>query len=198
MGSLNAWVNSYLTKGYHTETAGTAITEEIQGKNGFRTVLIGIDYLCAATAHTFYVMWPGALAGCRTTTSDATAKDQKVINVVASPTDPEGNAVAANDIVAYQLNSGVWEFNVVDSLDEKEITHDDDITVAFAAGNKYMVFGVAANGACAAIGMPANTQTNREGYLIQSPQLGDPLYLYDANGTNAGFLNYATFAYTNK
>jgi hypothetical protein len=198
MGSLNAWVNSYLTKGYHTESAATAITEEIQGKNGFRTVLIGIDYLCAATAHTMYIMWPGSLAGCRNTCDGAHLAAQKVIDVNTSPTDPEGNAVAASDIVAYQLPSGVWEYNTVASLATKEITHTNNLAAAVADDAKYMVFGVVANGACANIGLAASTNKNLDGFIIQAPFVGDPLYLSVTNATHAGFLNYATFAYINK
>ena len=198
MGTINAYVDGFLTKGYHTEAANTVIDEQIQGREGLRTVLIGLDYLAAATAHVLSIMWPGLLAGCRTTTTSATAGAQKVIDVLASPTDPLGNAVAASDIVAYQLNSGVWEYNTVASLATKAITHTNNIAVAFASGNKYMVFGVVANGACANIGLPASTNKNLDGFLIQAPYVGDPLYLSVTNATHAGFLNYATFAYINK
>ena len=125
--SINAYISSYLGFDYHTETAATAIDESVPGQNGKRLALVGIDYLCGATAQTVNIMHCGSLAGSRTTASALAVSGQKVINATDAPTDPAGNATAANDIIAFQLTDGTWEFDIVASLSTLAITITNNI-----------------------------------------------------------------------
>lgn len=193
---LNAYVSGFQVFDYHTESAGTTIDEEVQGADGKRLALIGYNYLAAATAHTMSVMYPG---GTRTTTSAAAAASQKVINVTDAPKDPGGNAIAASDIVAYQVSDGTWEFNTVASLSTLAVTHGTNIATAVLSGALYRIFGVVGDGAKFNFGLTASTTS--EGYdaiFALAPHKGDPLYVSIDNGTNAGFLNNLIFAYINK
>ena len=196
---INAYVDSYLAKGYHTESAATAIDEEIPGKNGKRLALIGVNYLCGATAQTLNIMHCGSVAGSRNSASAAAAAAQKVLNVNTAPTDPAGNATAANDIIAYQVTGGGWEFNTVASLATKAITLTNNIATAVPDGAAVRIFGVVGDGYSHVIGLAAATQINyTDTILAMAPFKGDPLYVTNANGTHASFQNFLLFAYINK
>lgn len=204
---INAFVSSYLGFDYHTETAATAIDEEVPGQNGKRLALVGVDYLCGATAQTMNVMHCGKLAGSRTTTSAAAISGQKDIVATDSPTDPAGNATASGDIIAFQLNDGTWEFDTVASLSTKTITMTNNIqgvdagagANALLSGAAIRIFGVVGDNFSFVIGLKAATQINfRDTILAQAPFVGDPLYVTNANGTNDSFQNNLLFAYINK
>ena len=197
MGDINAWVSGFATPvDYHTEAAGTAITENIQARDGKRLALIGYAVTAAATAHTLSIMYAG---GTRTTTSAAAATGQKVINVTDAPKDPAGNAIAANDIVAYQVTGGTWEFNTVASLATLAVTHGTNVAVAVLSGAAYRIFGVVGDGALYAFNIAASAQTSAYGSIYAiAPHKGDPLYVSDNNATNAGSIDHMLFAYINK
>ena len=199
MGSINAWVSSFLTVDYHTEAAATTIKEYLDGKDGKRLALIGYDYTAAATAHVMSIMFPGAAAGCRNTVDGGAAITQKVIDVNTAPVDPAGNAVAASDVVAYKVTGNTWEWNTVASLATKAVTHATNVAVAILDGAAYMVFGIPADGARAIQALPASVTTSRyAGIYFTAPQKGDPIHISIDNATNAGFLNAMTWAFINK
>ena len=204
---INAFVSSYLGFDYHTETAGTAIDEEVPGQNGKRLALVGVDYLNAATVQTINVMHCGKLAGSRTTASALAVSGQKVINATDAPTDPAGNATASGDIIAFQLTDGTWEFDIVDSLATLAITITNNIqgvdagagATAIAAGGAIRIFGVVGDNYSFVIGLAASVLTHFDDTILaQAPFVGDPLYVTNANATNASFQHNLLFAYINK
>ena len=204
---VKAFAEGFAVCDYHTETAATTIDEEIQGRDGQRLALVSLDYLAAATAHTLSVLHPGNLAGSRTTTSALALSGQKVINVTDAPTDPAGNATAANDIIAFQLTDNTWEFDTVASLSTKAITCTNNITgvdagagaTAIAAGGRVVIFGVVGDGYCFNVHLTASVVTAYNNTILAlAPYMGDPMYVTVDNATNAGFLNNLVFAYINK
>lgn len=210
---LGAFIAGFEVCDYHTETAGTVIDEAIQAKDDQRLALAALSYLCGATAHTLSFMYAkdaAAYAGSsRNTTSALALSGQAVINVTTTPRDPAGNAVAANDIIAYQLTDGTWEFNTVASVATKAITMNSNITgvdagaggTAIAAGAKVMIFGVVGDGACLKLKATASVQKDWIGYgtpVLVHPYVGEPFYVTIDNGTNDGFLMNALFAHINK
>ena len=200
MSDYGAYISGFVTVDYHTENAGTAITEEIQGQNGKRLALLAYEVVTGSTAHTLLLMYPGTSTGSRNKTSAAASSGQKVINVSNTPLDPAGNAAAQNDIVAYQCTDGSWEFNTIASVSTKAITHSSNLSKAVASGAKYRIFGVAADNSSHQITLTAST-TNRNGYVpitAVNPYKGDPWYVYIANATNASKIMNMLFAYINK
>jgi hypothetical protein len=194
-------ISSYDAHGYHTENAATIIQENIQGINGKRVAVIGLDYLPAATAHTLTFLEAigktSTVTGCRTTTSGANAAGQAVLNVTDAPTDTAGNATAANDVIAYQLPNGTWEFNTVSSLSTKAITLGTNIATAPSAGAKVLIFGVAGDRANFTLGTVASTllQFNGDHPVYVAKNMSDPVVFQSNNGTNAGFLHNMLAAY---
>ena len=209
---IPAYVYNFLTHDYHTETAGTPIDEQIPAQNGMRLALLEMEYLCAATAHLASFMYakdPVATPGsCRNTALLQALSNQKDITCAVTPTDPAGNAVANNDIIAYQLTDGTWEFNTIASVLGDDITLTNNIVgvdaggggVALAAGAKVMIFGIVADGAVMNVSLTASVVTRKgQGHLtIVHPYIGEPFYLSIDNGTNAGFLEHLVMAYINK
>ena len=199
MSLYGAYISGFSVVDYHTESAGTAITEEIQGQNGKRLALIAYTGVTAGTAHTLSFMYPGTSTGSRNTTSAAAAASQKVINVTNSPLDPAGNAAAANDIVAYQCTDGSWEFNTIASVSTKAITHSTNLAKAVASGARYVIFGVQGDNSSMQFALAASTTNSADGKIIAvSPYKGDPLYVHIGNATAASKIYNMLFAYINK
>jgi len=199
MSLYGAYISGFSVVDRHTETAGTAITENIQGRNGKRLALIAYEVSTGATAHTLHLMQPGTATGCRTTTSAAAAAAQKDIVCTDAPKDPAGNAAAANDVVAYQLPTGAWEFNTVASLSGSTITLGTNIAVAVAAGARIVIFGVTGDNVGQIFTLAVSTANAASGKIIAvNPYKGDPWHLHIANATNASTIYGMTFAYINK
>jgi hypothetical protein len=215
-----AFINSFFSVDYHTETAATPITENIPGIDGSRLALLAGSYLNGLTAHTLCFMYAKDAAGypgsARNTINGATAANtlsgQKVVDVDTTPRDPAGNAAAGSDIVAYQLVDGTWEFNVIATVSTKAITLANNIAgvdagaggVAIADGSPFLIFGVEADGAYLALPLTVSvvnswgSTAGGSGIVLAHPYMNEPWYVYDANATNAGFLNYLLFGYVNK
>lgn len=215
-----AFIDSFHSVGYHTETAATAITEKIPGKDGKRLALLAGSYLDGATAHSLAFMYAKDAAGyagsSRNTVDGTTAahllSGQKVIDVDTTPRSPAGDAAGQNDIVAFQLTDGTWEFGVIDSVSTKAITLKSNITgvdagaggVALADGARFMIFGVVGDGANFVLPLTASVVSSwgatagGSGLVLVHPYASEPFYVYDANATNAGFLNNLLFGYINK
>jgi hypothetical protein len=207
---IEAYVQGFETCDYHTEAANTPITEEIQAKNGYRLVLKAMNYLNAATVQTASFMFARDLAGqagsSRNTASVAALSGDHHITCTVAPKDPAGNAVAANDVVAFQLTDGTWEFDTIAALAGSIIQMTNNITgvdagaggVAVAAGGKVLFFGVVADGANQKITLPASVVTSPPELSIVHPYMGEPFFVSIDNITNAGFLNSLVMCHINK
>jgi len=199
---VSAFVHSFKTFGRHTESAGTIIQENIQGKDGHTAAMLRAAVTTGATAHTLSFMYAEG-TGTRTTASAAAAAGQKVLNVTDAPKDPAGNATASGDVIAYQLSDGTWQFDTVDSLSTKAITLTTNIgTAAVLEGAKVRIFGVIADGAVFTLTLTASGAPNSWGDggdpIIVCPYVGDPMVVQIDNATNASVLEHMLWAYINK
>jgi len=200
MSAYGAFISGFVTKDYHTETAGTTIDEQIPGSNGVRLALLFYSVVTGATAHTLALLEPSTSTGSNNTTSAAAASGQKVINVTNTPLDPAGNAAAASDIVAYQCTDGSWEFNTIASVSTKAITHGTNLAKAVGSGAYYVIFGVVGDGVGPRFALTASVTNNTPAVPIVAVHkyMSIPWYLTIDNGTNASKLYTALFAYINK
>lgn len=208
---IEAFVQGFLPKGYHTENAATPIDEKLPGRDGYRLALKSMIYLAAATAHIGSFMYAEDLAGqagsSRNTNGAAVAvSGQTHIITAVAPKDPGGNAAAANDIIAYQLTDGTWEFNTIASIAGSNITLNTNIAgvdagagaTAIAAGAKVLIFGVVGDNKSLRVRLTASVTTTYTDLAVIHPYVGEPFYLSIDNPTNAGFLYSLTMAYINK
>ncbi len=192
-------VSGYKTFGYHTETAATLIDEAVPGVDNKTLALINFEYLAAATAHDISFMYAQG-TGTRITCPLGAAISQKDVVCSVAPKDPAGNATAASDIIAYQVDGGGWEFNTVASLASLTITLTTNIATKINAGGKVRIFGIVADGALFNVHAIASVVTTlgKGNVAIVHPFIGDPFYVSSTNATNDGFLNNMLFAYQNK
>lgn len=129
--------------GKKTEAAGTSIRQLIGGVGSLFTHLLNIRIATLGTAHVLTVM-RGA-SRTKTTTDLAAAGTSLVVD--AALTDGDGNAIAASDCVAVQLDNGTWHFSTVTSWTPGTLT----IVLATAIptgrtarrGGKVVCYGVA-------------------------------------------------------
>ncbi len=208
---IGAYIDAFEIVDYHTENAATAIAESIPAHDGQRLALISGAYTAAATAHDLRFMFASG-TGSRNTLSAAAVSGQKDVVCTDTPKDPAGNDAADNDVCAYQLVDGTWEFNVCHSLAVKTITMDNNITgvdagagaAALAAGAKICIFGVVGDAKYLTLHCTASIQNKwggaagASGIVIAHPYVGEPFYVYSANGTNAGSIDALIFAHINK
>lgn len=208
MGFVGAYAASFKPFDYHTAAGGTAIDEEVQGKEGLRLALVTMNYLCGATAQDVNIMYANdSVAGSGAslnTTSALALSGQKVIACTTAPLDPAGNAAAANDIIAFQLTDGTWEFDTVATLAASNITCTNNITgvdagagaTAIAAGGKVRIFGIIADGSVFKLHLVAATLYDENNTILAwHPFIGDPFYVSNPNATNDSFQNSLIFAY---
>jgi hypothetical protein len=198
--SIPAYVYGFKTFGKHTESAGTTIDEQVPGKDGQRLACIEALVKTQGTAHTMSFMYAEGTGSRNTASADAAAA-QKDIVCTDDPKDPAGNAAAADDIIAYQLSDGSWEFNTVASVSSKTITLSNNISSpGVASGAKVNIFGVVADGANFPVSLIAST-TNEYGkgeIFLVHPYQGEPFYVSIDNGTAASTIENLVFVYTNK
>ena len=198
--SVPAYVHAFKTFGYHTESAGTEIDEEVPGRDGERLALIEALVTAAATAHTLYLMYAEG-TGSRNTTSAAAAAAQKVINVTDTPKSPAGAAAAAADIVAYKTAAGDWFFDTIASVSTKAITMTTNVpTGGIASGAQFLILGIAGDGANFqfAVGASAQAEFGKGSICAVHPYASEPFYVQDSNGSNAGSIDNLVFAYLGK
>lgn len=209
--SIPAYVYNFFPIDYHTETQPTTIDEPIPGQDGHRLALIDFEYLCGTTIHLASFMYANDAAASpgssRNTSLAAIDSNEVLLETAIQPMDPLGNIAQNNDICAYQLLDGTWEFNVITNLAANVLTIANIVGLdagagapAIAAGAKVMIFGIVADGAVQNISLPLSVVTRKgEGRLaLVHPHMGEPWYLSINNATADGFLMSATCAYINK
>lgn len=201
---IPAYVYGFFTKGYHTAAIDAAIDEPIPGQNGMRLALLSLEYLCLGTPHLASFMYAKDAAAfpgsSRNSALLAAVPLQPDIICAVTPKDPAGTAAAVNDIVAYQLDDGTWEFNTVLSLTGDVLKMNTNLVGTVAIGGRVMVFGIVADGAVLNVYLTASVVTRKgEGNLtIVHPYMSEPFYLSIDNITAAGFLEHLVMGYINK
>lgn len=194
-GFVGAYASGFQVFDYHTEEAATPITENVQAQDGKRLALVTAQILCAGTLQDVSIMYANG-TGSRNTASAAAAIGQALLNVTDAPKSPAGAAAADGDIIAYQVEDGTWEFNVVDSIDASEITLKTNIAIAIESGAKVMIFGIPGDNSRFVLHLVASTLYDENNTLLAwHPYRGEPFYVHNPNATAATFHNNLIFAF---
>jgi hypothetical protein len=196
--------------GYHTETAGTVITELIPPAQSKIPRITDLVYICAGTAHTLTFM----RAVATTTTTAIAAASQAVVAFTATNTmkDSAGAAetIAASDYVVYETTGGGYELNTVASVASLNVTMNTNVAVAVPSGATIWIFGEVGRAVhqthlCTA--SVSNDLKNRkyQGGLPLHTDLhnarsgeNDPMIFYSNNATAAGKLDSLTGTYVSQ
>jgi len=195
--NIGAWASGFFARSYKTEAANTPITQGIDAVDGKRLCMVAGGYLPAATAHLLQFMYAEG-TGSRNTAAAECAVGDHHITCTDAPKDPGGAAAAASDIVAYQCSDGTWEWNYLDGIVGSILTLHTNTVKLVAIGAKVMIFGVAADLKSFNVNTVASTERTFVEGQIMAKYMGEPLYFYSPNATNAGFLQYLLFAYIDK
>jgi len=182
-----------------TQTAGTVITSLIQPRPNGIARINEVVYESAATAHDLVFM---KSLGESYLTAAAAAGATSIV-VAAKAFDP-GQTLAANDYIALQLTSGVYQLLKISAVSTLTLTVDA-LDEAALSGAKVHYFGAAADTGHFTMSTKASTvnryATAPPGGVVnsgwsfvssntryQNKGFGKPILFYSANGTNAGLL----------
>lgn len=193
-------------RGKRTETAGTRIRALVPGDpNGF-TYLTFVRYTAGATGHTLTMMRGQTHAKAAASAAAAAV----AIVVDTAMLDGAGNALAAADLVAIELDDGSWHLGIVDTGGWNGTTKTITLTSGTAipagrsvpAGAAVISYGVAgdANHANYTLTAGSGATTNypavaNAGPLAKSPYRNSPIIVDSDNASNAGTIEAVSAVY---
>lgn len=190
-------------RGKKTATAGTRIRALVPGDKHGYTYVTFFRYTVSTTAHTLTLM-RGQSYGKATA---AVAAGGTSLAVDTALLDGAGNAIAANDVVAYELAGGGWGLDTVSGWDAatKTITLTSGPATGsggIAVGGKVVSFGVAGDANHADYQFASGTSTTASfpavanaGPLCKGATLNDPVVFDSDNATAAGTLEALSAEY---
>jgi hypothetical protein len=193
-------------RGKATATAGTRIRVLVPGDRHGYTYLSFVRYTAAGTAHTLTMMRGQSF----TTASAAAAAAAVAVVVVDDLLDGAGNALAAADLVAIELDDGSWHLGIIDTGGWNGTTNTLTLTAGTAipagrsveVGARVISYGVAgdsghanytlAAGASATTNYPAVANS---GPLCKSYSRNEPIIVDSDNATAAGTIEQVSAVY---
>lgn len=189
-----------------TATAGTRIRKILGGVGGLFTHLLGFQYTPGATTHTGTVMRDAS--GAKAASALAAAGTALVVDTAL--TDGDGNAIAANDVLAIKLNTGEWHLSTISAWNSG--TKTATLNTAIPTGKSVLkgapVFCYGVEGdtwhsdrtftlTTGATRTFPNTDVG-DVSLTRGRSPGAPLIFSSDNATNAGTLIYANVFYARR
>lgn len=184
-------------------TADTVVVVNTQGKRGAYTYLVFVRYTVAGTAHTLNFM--RAASKAKVATELAAAGTALVVD--AALTDGGGNAIAANDYLAIELEDGLWHVSTISAWNgtTKTATLNTAIPTGYTARKNADVrcYGVPADTYHDAYEIATGTSNTTShpavanaGPLMRSKYKNEPILLYSNNATAAGTFNNVAAIYS--
>ncbi len=186
-----------------TANAATVFAALLWPKKNNFSRLTSLTYRTGTTAHQPIVMKvastrPGvtpAFTGFTTFSADA-AISQAVMNLTADPAGLTANGSLLNThYLAWENSDGTYSFDLISSVSTLAITMTNNLPVAVKAGGRVWCFGAITESFHFPIDTLASTilpLTDANGGLCVSNNRYEPLLVYSANATAAGFLEQAT------
>lgn len=183
-------------RGKKTAAAGTRIRALVPGDKHGYTYIPFFRYTVSTTAHTLTLM-RGQSRGKATA---AVAEGGTALIVDTALKDGAGNAIAANDVVAYETVNNGWVLDTVSGWDatSKTITLTTGPATGsggIAKGAKVVAFGVAGDANHADYQFASGTSTTASfpavanaGPLCKGADINDPVVFDSDNATAAGTL----------
>lgn len=193
-------------RGKKTATAGTRIRALVPGDKHGYTYITFFRYTVSTTAHTLTLM-RGQSRGKATA---AVAEGGTSLVVDTALKDGAGNAIAANDVVAYETVDNGWVLDTVSGWDatSKTITLTTGPASGsggIAVGAKVVAFGVAGDAGHADYQFASGTSTTASfpavanaGPLCKGAAINDPVIFDSDNATAAGTLEGISAEYANR
>lgn len=189
---------------YQTQSFGTAITQLIPPREGYKARLNNLSYTAAGTVHDLVLM--RALG--ETTASAAAAQGATTINVTAKSfvgTDlATGDYIVSlnsDDTYSLHLISGVSSLALTVASTPKAINANAPIwMIGAAADSSYhsVLKSIASTRVDFLGGEAGLAETGYDDGTYDRDGKGDPLVILSANGTAAGTLNWGSASYVRR
>lgn len=194
-------------RGYHTESAGTAIVEVIPAYQDMIPRIEQMAYTSAATAHTIYIMRAcGVTTATQGSLSGATT-------VTLAKTDPgkattgADETLAASDYLVWVDENGVFKADTVSSVSGSVVTLSTALGSDVVVGAKFWAFMELGRATHFQLKPAVSTTTRYENINVQAgipdqqgvnftrTGSGEPLLVVVNNATAAGSIDYISGNY---
>lgn len=193
-------------RGYHTESAGTAIVEVIPPSGNGIVQVQRLVYTSAATAHTLYIM----RACGQTTTVQGSLSGATTITL--AQTDPgkattgADETLAASDYLVWQSQTGKYFADTVSSVSGSVVTLSNALTADVLAGANVWAFMELGRATHTQLKPAVSTTTEyigifqagipiQQGLNFSRSGSGEPLLIISNNITAAGSIDYISGVY---
>lgn len=182
---------------------GTRIRALVPGDKHGITYITFMRYTAAGTAHTGTLM----RGLSKSTASAAVAESATSLTTVGSLLDGAGNAIAANDMIAYELANGGWGLDTVSAVSGKTLTITGPAagTGGIALGGKVVSFGVAGDAGHAdyQFTLTASVSSNfpavaNAGPICKGFEINSPILFDSDNATATGTLESISCEYASR
>lgn len=196
-------------RGKATATAGTRIRALVPGDEHGYTYLTFVRYTAAGTAHTVTMMRGQSFSSA----AAAAAAAAVAVTVNDALLDGAGNALAAADVVAIELDNGDWHLGVIDTGGWNGTTKVLTLTAGTAipagrsvpVGARVISYGVAGDSGHAAYTLTAGASATTNypavanaGPLCKSYSRHEPIIVDSDNATAAGTLEAVSAVYAKR
>ena len=190
----NVYLAAARSLGYKTETAATAIQQNIDPRDGERIAIIALGMSCGATATTSQLMQ--ALGESKIST--AVASGATTGFVAGADFQISGNTVASADFVSLELDDGSYQYTTIATGTYSDFSIAAALLDTVAVGNKVFGFGIAADAGHIRLNLTASVQTTwaQDGGVFFANAKGRPMIvLHNNNAAAAGSQDYVTIGY---
>lgn len=188
-------------RGYHTESAGTAIVEVIPPAGDGIPQITDLAYTSGGTAHTIYIM----RACGQTTTVQGSLTG--VSTLTLAKTDPgkattgADETLAANDYLVWQDETGVYKADTVSSVSGSVVTLSNALASDVLSGAMVWAFMEVGRGTHVQLKPAVSTTTvyrgvfqagipKQSGVNFSRTGTGEPMLIVSSNATAAGSFDY--------
>jgi len=198
MGML-AYARGVGSLGYKTESVGTAITQDIDPVPGARVSVHAFEALASTTAADKLAFM---VSLDQTTTNGAVASAAATV-VLTSALAPAGAAVAANDVVVFEMDDGTYHWTTVSSWTAGTLTMvvNDAFDDSMADNAKVWCLGVSADAGHRVFQLTSATTSTKEvdAGIFFGAGKGSPVRVHHPNATGAaGAINYVSYSLIEK
>ena len=198
---LNTYLTAVESYGYLSNSAGTANTKYITGKDNARLSIVAFGARVTGVVVTqLYFMQ----VLNQTTVTTAMTSNVTSVHLAATCT-YSGNTIATSDYVALVLDDGTYQFNKVSnfiSADKAKPKLSLALKDTAAVGNKFFFFGIHSDSGHLRYKLSTSaqsTETPNNIGIFFSNNKEDPMIVWHPNATSsAGSIDYISVGYFNK
>ncbi len=191
---LNQFLAAVQAAGYQTESAGTTINENVAGRQGKRIAILAFGASAGTAADAIFFM-----TAVKGVVNGAVASGLSTMVLTAALTDPSGNAVAADDQVAFEKSDGTFQFTNVATWTASTLTVvlSAALTGAVSDGAGFYNFGITTDDGHAkyVLGAAAQATEKLSVGLVFGKGRGYPMKIQLTNTTDNNSIDYVSIGF---